>query len=133
MTSLTVNGQPMDAGCWVDGHLGQYAAREVVRIADEILGTDIGGRWPTDEEGADLGTYGALGTPWADFMGDDTVGAMVDLTDEAEATLNAATDGGVWYWEDGEFFLHPLCSAPTDDGGECGGIVWADGCEECGA
>lgn len=63
VTIRRADGTPeiLTPGCWVDGHWGQYGPRRVVEIAGEILGTDFGTDWPTDEHGAQLGSYGAIG------------------------------------------------------------------------
>lgn len=97
--------------CYVDGHWGQYGPRRVVEITDEILGTDIGADWPADEDGRELGSYGATDSPWAGIMGDPIVEDVVDRPDRAESALNAATSSGHWEWCDGEFFLAARCAA----------------------
>lgn len=83
----------------------------MVEIAGEILGTDFGVGWPADEDGSELGTYGAIGSPWAGIMGDDVVEDIVTREDDAVDALNAATSSGHWEWCDGEFFLTARCAA----------------------
>jgi hypothetical protein len=90
------------SGCYIDGHNGQYALGMSVELVDELIGTNFAAEFPHDEAGNLAGTYGANG-PWS--MGDDHVEICVEVADRAEAALNAATEGGYWRWEDGEFFL----------------------------
>lgn len=103
--------EALSPGCWIDGHRGQYGARRVVEIADDLLGTDFGADWPVDDDGSELGSCGATGSPWAGVMGDDTAEDIVDRSDRAESALNAATSSGYWEWCDGEFFLIARCAA----------------------
>lgn len=92
----------VEPGCYVDGHNGQFALGQMVVLADSFLGTNFAHDYPRDEDGSLSGTYGAEG-PWD--IGNDHTELCVEVGDRAEAALNAATVGGYWTWEDGEFFL----------------------------
>lgn len=127
--SIKVGDQTPTSGCYVDGHWGQYGASRVLRIADDLLGTDYikqadkvreceqCGAQEMVSDREHLSSVGCMGDrsrthSWVKPEGMMTdeypSGEFVsDLADEAEAELNAATDGGCWGWEDGEFFLRP--------------------------
>jgi hypothetical protein len=86
-----------DAGCWIDGHHGQYTTPMMLRIAVEY-------GW----DGLDDAEKDAM-MRWLnglDFDGDE-VENLMDAVDEAEAWLNenVAPDGYSFGWHDGEFFL----------------------------
>jgi hypothetical protein len=74
-----------DAGCWVDGHWGQYAAERLYNIA-------VG--------------HGVPVPPIPEVVDDgDLVGWFWDISDEVLDALNAATDAAhTWCWADGELF-----------------------------
>ena len=93
--------EPTDAGCWVDGHWGQYGAARVIEIA-----RDFG--WD-DAEAIDLATrhLASMGPSTAEGLGEDEFETYVSASDDAETWLNehAAPDGYSFGWHDGEFFL----------------------------
>lgn len=107
--SVSVGGSPWETGCYVDGHLGQYAPRRAVILADDVTGGSIGADWPTDDDGEELGAYGTTG-PWGGLMGDDVIEDIYQRSDDAESALNAVTVGGYWEWWEGEFFLRAYCA-----------------------
>lgn len=114
-----IKGTTYDVGCYVDGHWGQYGASRVLRIADDILGTNY---WD-DTQTAMLAHI----TPDEDYTDEQCgigghTGELVGCehtswaADEAETALNDATPAGwMWHWHDGEFFLSPIC----DDENNC--------------
>lgn len=73
-----------DAGCWVDGHWGQYGSLKVIQIAQEF------GLWPDE-------TF------------DNENEFIHEIADEAEQWMNdnVAPDGHSFGWFDGEWFLWP--------------------------
>ena len=93
-----------DAGCWVEGHWGQYAlARAILKAHD----------WGFDQ----VGDLVNLAERHLDSMGpsdspgitDDEHEYMSDSADEVEGWLNdnIAPEGYSFGWHDGEFFLWP--------------------------
>lgn len=113
----TGEGSPitLEAGCYIDGHNGQYGPDRLAEIADGLLGTD---------HAATMARYRAEGDE-----GDvDAWEARRELTDEIVDALNSATSGGYWEWCDGEFYLSATCE-------ECGGYIGEeftpDGAETC--
>lgn len=95
-----------DAGCWIDGHWGQYATARLVEIAqahgyaNDVI-TDIAGRhmWRCEHPTADY-TEGT-------FISDDDHETLIEASDEIEAWMNehVAPEGYSFGWFDGEFFL----------------------------
>lgn len=98
----TVNGKEFEPGCYINGHAGQYGPARLVEMADELLGTDFAYDFPRGDHGHLAGAYGPRG-PWD--IGNPHTEACVEVADKAEAALNDATEGGSWFWQDGEFFL----------------------------
>lgn len=98
-----------DIGCYIDSSAGQYGGSLLMELADDFLGrTDFVARWPKDDDGSMLGTYGRSGSPWAGLNGDDDIELMVSLMDEAEAALNElVAEDRMWYWADGDFGCWP--------------------------
>lgn len=73
-----------DAGCWVDGHWGQFGSSRVIQIAHEFGWQDYLVVHPDDE-------------------------FIHDYADKAEEWMNnnVAPDGHSFGWYDGEWFLWP--------------------------
>lgn len=109
MTELT-KATPADAGCWVDGHWGQYGAARVIEIA-------IAHGWD-DAEADDLATrhMASIGPSDADGLSDDEFEPYIDAAADAEAWLNenVAPEGYSFGWHNGEFFLWPNVSDDPD-------------------
>lgn len=84
---------PGDAGCWIEGSWGHYAAMRLCEIA-ESLG------WPIDAESK------ALVANYADATSEDSE-IVYELADEAEEWMNrhVAPKGYGFGWQDGEFYL----------------------------
>lgn len=91
---------PEDAGCWIDGHHGQYATPMLCQLA-------IGQGMPmADADKMDV--YAWLNQSrdvWA--VTDDVIENVVELSDDALVWLNEniAPDGYAFGWHNGEFFL----------------------------
>lgn len=99
---------PSDAGCWIDGHWGQYATARLVQIA---AGYGFRGDAVEDPE-ADLARIArahlaSIGPSDSEGISDDEHETLVYGADDAEAWLNAhvAPEGFSFGWHDGEFFL----------------------------
>lgn len=89
-----------DAGCWIDGHWGQYAVGRLVEIAVAYGFSDL--------DAADLATRHLASISPSDAVGltDDEHERLVDAADDAEAFLNTLVPDGFWFgWDDGEFLL----------------------------
>ena len=99
---------PMETGCWIDGHWGQYGPDRLAEICDELTGSDFA-------EG--MARLRAIGE---ESEGDRSALAWQEhseMCDEIEAALNARTYGGSWSWYDGGgFYLTARCE-------ECGGAT----------
>lgn len=80
-----------DAGCWVDGHWGQYGSSRVIKLAQEF-GWDV-----------------YIAPPVLDIEEDWESEFIYDLADKAEQWMNdnIAPDGHSFGWYDGEWFLWP--------------------------
>lgn len=98
---ITVNGQPADTGCYVDGHWGQYAPDH---LADQLEGFGIVVPRLADARRARRVADYADDRGWSElaFRGwewhSETADSLIDLA-------NDATTGGFWEWHDGEVFL----------------------------
>lgn len=92
---------PADAGCWIDGHWGQYGIARVIDIA-------VSHGWD-DAEADDLATrhLASIGPSSAPDLTNDEFERLVAAADDAEIWLNehVAPDGFYFEWSDGEFFL----------------------------
>jgi len=93
---------PTVAGCWVDGHWGQYAIAHMVEKAQD---------WGyADAEVIDIATrhLATIGPSEAPQITDDEHQALSDASDEVEAWLNehVAPEGFSFGWWEGEFFLN---------------------------
>lgn len=97
MTCIT----PADAGCYVDGSLGQYAGAHMVERA-----TELGWR---DEHSSDLAHrhMAAMGPSTAPTLTDAEFDELADATESAESWLNehVAPAGYAFGWDDGGFYL----------------------------
>ena len=104
---MKVNDQDAEAGCYIAGHLGQYAIDELAVICDQYdinvpaVDNPLTWRKVADADNLDeaYGPDGKLYKPedaWEQHHG---------AGDVLENLLNDLTEGGVWTWEDGEFFL----------------------------
>lgn len=101
---------PADAGCWIDGHWGQYGVARMVEIA--------AAHGYGDSEVIDLAARHLGATKWlsdAPELTDDEHEALSWAADEVERWMNdnVAPEGLYFHWEDGEFFLSP--ADDTDD------------------
>lgn len=89
-----------DAGCWVDGHWGQYGIARVVEIA-----ADAG----YDDEVVSIAHrhLASMGPSDAPIIDDDEWEILLDSDDDVTAWLNAhvAPTGYAFGWFDGEYFL----------------------------
>jgi hypothetical protein len=96
-----IKATPADAGCWIDGHWGQYGVSRMVDIA-----TDYG---YSDTEVIDLASrkMASMGPSTAPGLTDDDEESLSDAADSAESWLNdnVAPEGFSFGWFDGEFFL----------------------------
>ncbi len=96
---MKVNGQDAAPGCYIAGHHGQYGIDGLADICGqfgiELAEKDYPAYWRELAESEELtpSTPQFYWEQWAD------TGTTL------EDTLNNATEGGYWSWEDGEFFL----------------------------
>jgi hypothetical protein len=92
---------PDQAGCWIDGHWGQYGVARMVELA-VAHGFD-------DGELHDIAARHLASMSPSDVPGltDDEWQTMADSVDHVEdwMTGNVAPDGFSFGWHDGEFFL----------------------------
>lgn len=98
-TTRTFNGKPLplDAGCWIDGHHGQYGIDKLASIFDALVGTTTDGKTFPEV---------VAGLRAEEDNGSDRAGDILgDLWDELTDGLNDHTIGGYWEWIDGELFL----------------------------
>lgn len=98
--TLTVNGQPADPGCYVDGHWGQYGPDH---FADQLEGFGV--------------KIGRQADPrFARRVADRCYNDFPDLeadaweryhyaSDSLETVAAGVTEGGYWEWYEGECFL----------------------------
>lgn len=121
--TIKVNGFETEAGCYVDGHWGQYCGVHLLDRALEFSDHDkemdvftsklheIQAAWPLNSDETQAGSYGADTDehqgPWAALvtMGDCTGQTVMELSDEVLDLLNEHTTGGRWEWWEGECFL----------------------------
>jgi hypothetical protein len=92
---------PADAGCYVDGHWGQYGTAHMVMRATEF--------GYADAEVIDLAArhLDNMGPSDAEGLTDDEYWTLVDASDEVENWLNdnVAPQGHSFGWYEGEFYL----------------------------
>jgi len=101
MTTNITRAAPDDAGCWIDGHWGQYGAARLVNIA-----IDHGF---VDPYASDLASrhLAAAGLSAAPDLTDDEFEQLMYVSDVAEVWMDeyVAPAGFSFGWLDGEFFL----------------------------
>ena len=105
-----VKATAADAGCYVDGHWGQYAVAHMIERATEF-------GWSDDElEDIAARHIASIGPSTSEPITDDEHEALSDASDEVEAWLNehAAPEGYSFGWSDGEFFLWPASTWEED-------------------
>ncbi len=129
--TLTVNGQPAEPGCYVEGHWGQYGPDH---FADQLEGFGL-----VIPKGIDPRRDRRI-IDWIEERADDPLNspltnaylmAIETAYDELEEIARNATEGGYWEWYDGECFLRSyVCQdcgrdataasgEPDDPGGPC--------------
>lgn len=121
MTAI-VNGHPVEPGCYIDGHWGQYSPDRLAEIAE-------GFGWSPDKPTDDPRVIRAFADQLDEYRDLPLWEWHSESADDIETWLNDHTvsgwlpgaDGGtrdrtnfVWHWHDGEFFLSPLCDDPDD-------------------
>lgn len=84
---------PLEPGCYVAGHHGQYALDAMAEMAEVEFG--IQSQWDV-RKARFIAEEGDLITGWDIYH--DTADNLLD-------ELNEHTTGGYWQWEDGELFL----------------------------
>lgn len=98
---------PEDAGCYVDGHWGQYAVAHAVERAQEFgYGSD--GLIGADEVIRIAAKHlASMGPSTSEPLTDSEYERLMDASDEVTDWLNVnvAPDGYSFGWHDGEFFL----------------------------
>ena len=99
----TVNTHPVEPGCYIAGHWGQYGPDRLADIAEDF-GWEPG-KW-SDDPRAIRDVIDTLEL-WGH---DDAVPSLwelhVDAADDIETWLNDRTPGHhYWMWHDGEFYL----------------------------
>lgn len=116
MTNEVTRATPDSAGCWIDGHWGQYATARMVGIAAEHgyanelpphvvpVGAVASDYDVIDIAARHLASMGPSDSP--DISAEDYE-ALIDLSDYVEAWMNenVAPEGFSFGWYDGEFFL----------------------------
>lgn len=111
---------PADAGCWIDGHWGQYAVSRMVDIAASL---GYG-----DSEVIALAIAYSAGT-----LGIDEAECFMEAAEEVEEWLNeeVAPAGHRFEWVDGEFFLSLVACPSCEEGTPCEEGRWPDLCWGC--
>lgn len=98
---MTVKLTPEDAGCWIDGHWGQYATAHMVLRASEL--------GYADAEVIELANrkLGSMYPAPGPDLADEEEESLYDASDEVEQWLNenVTPEGYSFGWHDGEFFL----------------------------
>lgn len=91
---------PSDAGCWIEGHWGQYGMARLIEIAGEY-----GYNHPSDNSDA-ASVLASMG-PSEHEATDIEWEQVLEAADDAEAWLNenVAPEGYSFGWYDGEFYL----------------------------
>ena len=111
MTEIT-RALPSDAGCWIDGHWGQYAVARMVEIAESC--------GYVDDQIIDIADRHLASMAYSrEPITDEEHEILSDACDEVEAWLNehVAPEGFYFGWYEGEFYL----SAEGDDDEEWAG------------
>ena len=114
--TITTNGHPVQTGCVLDGHWGWHNHARMIGVA-----TDLGYELDDDAQ-ALVDRYDAGDSDYE--SGDPEI--VASIMDDAERWLNDhTTDGYLWHWQDGEFFLSPYCGGDEDcDDDECVCHAW---------
>jgi hypothetical protein len=110
---------PSDAGCYVDGHWGQYATAHMIERATEFGYTDAEAEFLAHRH---LHTCGKSTSPAGMYLTDTEHEVLHECAGDAEEWLNshAAPEGYSFGWHDGEFFLRQDdCGAADIDGDRC--------------
>lgn len=92
---------PTDAGCYVDGHWGQYGSARMIQVAEQFGYEDV-------EVGAIAEKHlSSMYPSTSDTLTDDEHDILMDALDVAEQWLNehVAPEGYSFGWHDGEYFL----------------------------
>lgn len=94
-----------DAGCWIDGHWGQYAVARMVEIAATHGYSDEEVISLASRKLAHMGPN--MGRTDIAELSETEEEILSDAADEVESWMNAnvAPEGYYFGWEDGEFFL----------------------------
>jgi hypothetical protein len=108
-----IKATPADAGCYVEGHWGQYAVAHMVQRAEEYgYASDRTASLKERAHREDIADLAArklatMGPSGAPSLTDDEHEALSDASDSVEAWLNdnVAPDGYAFGWLDGEFYL----------------------------
>ncbi len=121
----TVRATPADAGCWIEGHWGQYS---VARMVEMAVGHGYEDAEVTELASRHIRTMGGSSSPDLTTAEHEALGFAAD---EIETWLNenVAPEGHYFEWADGEFFLSPLVDDDyrhdfIDGYVEC--ALWAD-------
>lgn len=99
-----IKALPKDAGCYVDGHWGQYGVSRVIDVAagfgfDDAEALDLASRH--------MALYGPSSAP---ELTDDDWDSLIWASERAEQWLNdnIAPQDHYFGWYDGEFFLQSV-------------------------
>lgn len=100
---------PADAGCWIDGHWGQYGVARMVKIAADHGYVDEAAQPPfatLDVVACASSVLRSIG-PSEHEATDDEWNCLDEACDDVEAWMNehVAPEGFSFGWHDGEFFL----------------------------
>lgn len=117
-----IKASPSGAGCWIDGHWGQYGPARLCQIALELgWNDDIATEMPFQIQSrstADLveQKLASMSPSEIDEPTDSEEEEIIWASDVAEAWLNnnIAPEGFSFGWFDGEFFL--WADAQWEDG-----------------
>src|SRR6266704_4844287 len=98
---MIIKAPPSDAGCYVDGHWGQYAVAHMINRAEEFGYNNAEVIALADRHIASMGPSDAPGLTVDEYW------ALNDASDEVEQWLNEniAPEGYSFGWHEGEFFL----------------------------
>lgn len=110
-TTITINGEVVTTGCWVDGHWGQYAPDHFADKIDGLIDIDplndprVLRRIADDTEAAGYPDAAAM---WWE--------AHTEATDKLMERLNELTPGcWTFQWWEGEIHLSRYCEWPDTD------------------
>jgi hypothetical protein len=109
ITPITV-ASPSDAGCWIDGHWGQYGIARMIEIAAGLGYVDPATSPPfAQADIVEIATrkMAACARPGVEDISDDEEEQLSWTADDVEAWMNdnCAPEGFSFGWFDGEFFL----------------------------